>query len=129
MEGLALTAEALIEVLSTYSSTDKVVPAVPATPGWFVVGAFTLKVSAKAVLALIGSVSNASLTMHARLFDLTALVPVSGTIALTDLSDAQRTSPELSLVGGHVYQMQVEVLGDAGDDNFGSVKSLQLVSP
>jgi hypothetical protein len=127
---MALTPEDLLEVLSVYSALEQAIPAVAATPGWYVVGAFSLRVSYDVRFQVIASVSDASLTLNARLFDMSSTppAPVAGVLSLQDLVDAVRTSQVVSLTGGHLYQMQVEVVGDAGEDFFGSLKSMQLVA-
>lgn len=128
MEGLALTAEETIEVLSTYTASEQVIAAVATTPGWYVVGAFHMRVTFEARLAVIASVSNASLTLRARLFDLVTLLPLDAIISIQSTTDVFQTSPSVALTGGHDYQMQVEVTGGAGDTLFGALKSMQLVS-
>lgn len=129
MEGIALGTAELLEVLSTYSAAEQPIPAVTASPGWHVVGAFRMPVTFECRFSLIGSVSKSGLTLRARLFDVTAAAPVSGTASTASLVDAYATSPATELEGGHIYQMQVEVTGDEGDDSFGSLKAMHLIAP
>lgn len=128
VEGLALTAAEVIEALSTYAATDQTVPAVTTTPGWHVVGAFRMRISFDVRLAALASVSLGGLTLNARLFDLITNTPVSGVVTITSLVDLYAESAAMSLVGGHSYQMQVEVVGNSGVQYFGTVRNVQLVT-
>lgn len=126
MEGIALTTDELVEVLSTYSALEQAIPAVASAPGWFVVGAFKLSSSVRAAIGLIASVSDESLTLTARIYDLTTLSSV-GSVTLQSKTDQHVTSGGMNLVGGHLYQMQIQVVGGAGSLLFGSLKQMNLV--
>jgi len=127
-EGLKLTAAEIIEVISTFTATEQAIPAVAASPGWYVVGAFKMRATMLVYLAGVVSVSHASLTLRARLFDLGELLPVAIQLSTQSLVDVYASSGEAELVGGHVYQMQIEVVGNAGEQYFGSMKSLTLAA-
>src|SRR5262245_2591698 len=115
MHGFELLTSPEVEVLSAYSAPQAPIPAVAATPGWYVVGAFFLHAAAELRLELIGAVSDASLTMRARLFDLVVKAPVSGIQAtisgLNGLTDQRVLSTSAELAGNRTYQIQVEVTG------------------
>lgn len=128
MEGLKLGPDELIEVLSTYTATEQAIPAVGGTPGWYVVGAFRMRASFEIILQGVLCVSHASLTIRARLFDVTAREPVAIQLATQSTVDEYVQSGATVLVGLHVYQMQVEVTGNSGEDYFGSMKSLSLAA-
>jgi hypothetical protein len=127
MLGLGLTTEQIIEILSAYSAAESTVPAVPASPGWRVVGAFPMPITASGiVLSAVGSVSDDSLTMRLRLFCITpgAVAEVAGSrVTITSTTDTQASSGTFALVGGRVYQFQAEVTGDTGSHFFGVVES------
>ena len=55
------------------------VQAVTATPGWYVSGAFRASANKTIKLRLVGCVSSASLTMRARLFDVSSTPPAVAT--------------------------------------------------
>jgi hypothetical protein len=130
MPGLGLTQTPEFEVLATYSAPEQVIPAVEATPGWYVVGAFRMPVSAEVRAEVFGSVSDASLTMRARLFCITpgSVAPVSGsTVTITSATDVRALSGLFTLPAGD-YQMQVEVVGGVDDALFGSIKNMTVIS-
>jgi len=127
MQGFALTTTPQIDILSAYSAPQGPLAAVAATPGWHVVGAFFLHAAADLKLELVGLVSHASLTMRARLFDLTTNEPVSGiqpTISgATKTTDQRVLSNSAPLNGNRAYQIQVEVTGNVGSAYFGVLRS------
>lgn len=127
MQGFALTETAEIEVLAAYSAPQQAIAAVAASPGWYVVGAFFLQTSATLKLELVGAVSHASLTMRARVFDLTSNQPVSGiSVSIsgaTSTTDQKVLSGPAPLTGNRTYQIQAEVTGNAGGSYFGVVRS------
>ncbi len=129
MQGFALTTEQIIEVLSVYATAEQYIDAVAATPGWYVIGGFSMPASADVRVDLIGSVSAASLTVRVRLFCVTtgAVGAVSGSEAqLSSTLDTQAFSGVVSLVGGRAYQLQAEVTGFAGAIYFGVVRRATL---
>lgn len=128
MEALKLTADELIEVLSTYTATEQAIPAVGTTPGWYVVGAFRMRATLDVVMAGVLCVSHSSLTIRSRLFDVTDRVPVAIELATQSTVDAYVQSGAAELEGLHIYQMQIEVTGNAGENFFGSVKSISLIA-
>jgi hypothetical protein len=128
MEGLKLGPDELLEVISTFSATEQAVPAVAASPGWFVVGAFRMRVTMRIVLSAIVSVSSTALTLRGRLFDMTAAAPVPIFLSTASMVDAYVQSGPAELTGGHIFQMQVEVVGGDGEVFFGSVKNVGLIA-
>lgn len=125
LSGLALTTQQTIEILSLYATSQQPILAVVADPGWTVVGTFPMPTTADIRLDLIGSVSDPSLTMIARLYCTTAgfAGEVSGSrVQLTSLIDAEMFSAQFTLNGGRIYQVQAEVTGNAGDSYFGYVR-------
>lgn len=127
--GIETTSSAQVEIISAYSAPQQSFVAVAVTPGWFVAGAFFMPASVDETrLEMIGAVSDASLKMRARLFDLVANEPVDGSIAqLATTTDSRTTSGLVELTGGRSYQIQVEVTGAAGDGLFGILKSATLI--
>ena len=130
MQGLALTTEQIIEILSVYATAERIIDAVAATPGWHVIGAFSMPASADVLVDAMGSVSDdASLTLRVRLFDITpgSVGPVSGSLAsTTSETDVKFTSGVITLTGGHLYQFQAEVTGGASSSLYGAVRRATL---
>lgn len=129
MQGFALTTEQIIEILSVYSTPEREIEAVAATPGWNVIGAFVMPASADILVDIMGSVSVDSLTLRVRLYDITpgSIGVVSGSIAqLNSETDVQAYSGRITLQGGHKYQFQAEVTGGSGDGFFGVLRRAQL---
>lgn len=123
--GISLTLAQMIDVLSLYSSAAQSILGVEAAPGWNVIGAFPMPVSADIKLDVVGSVSHASLIMTARLYCVTPgfIGEVSGSRAqLSSVIDAEVFSGRFGLVGGRLYQVQCQVVGNAGDSYFGIVR-------
>lgn len=129
MKTIALTTGKTVEVISAYAAPATPINAVVESPGWNVVGAFRVPVSAKGRLEIVGIVSDADLVMTARLYDLTAVEVVGGSIAQVDgeTTDTFARSGVFEFIGGHVYQVQAEVVGDVSD-GYGVLKSAQVNS-
>jgi hypothetical protein len=129
MSGFALTQEQIIEILSVYATAEQYLDAVAATPGWYVIGGFTMPATASLRTDVLGSVSDASLTERVRLYCVTpgSVGVVSGSEAsLNSLTDVRAFSGVISLTGGRVYQFQAEVTGNAGSAYFGVVRRATL---
>jgi hypothetical protein len=129
MQGFQLTTEQVIEILSVYATADLRLEAVATTPGWNVIGAFTMPASATLRLDLLGAVSDLSLTLRVRLYCVTTgyVGPVSGSDAtLASLVESQAFSGNIDLVGGLLYQFQAEVTGAVGTPYFGVVRRATL---
>lgn len=123
MKGFALASRPSLEVLSAYSAPQADIESVAATPGWNVVGAFPMPLSAALHLEMVGLVSEVGLTLRARFFDLTANAPVASSEAsLTATVDTKVAGPTVELVGGHLYQIQAEVTGGGDPEQFGTVR-------
>jgi len=111
--------------ISTITSATPIL-AVVNEPGWQVIGAFAPDSDGDANLTVIGSVSNVALTMTARLYCVeTGFVgEVSGSRAIiASTVDALVSSGRFTLFGGRLYQVHVQVVGNAGEDYFGLVRS------
>ena len=123
MKGFGLTSRPSIEVLSAYSAPQDDIESVATTPGWHVVGAFPMPLTAELRLELVGLVSEAGLTMRARFFDVTDNAPVASSDAsITATVDTRALGPVIELEGGHLYQIQVEVTGGGDPDQFGTMR-------
>lgn len=125
LSGLALTTQQVIEILSLYSAAQQSIVAVAVAPGWNVIGAFPMPTDADIRLDVIGSVSDASLTMTTRMYCVSPgfVGPVSGSsVQIASTTDVEVFSGVFTLQGGRLYQVQVEVVGAAGDDFFGLVR-------
>lgn len=123
-QGAALTTVDSASVVSAYSSPLTQVPAVEATPGWQVLGAFYLPLPTTARLDALMVVSASGLTVRARLFDLDANAVVSGSTTQSTSTTPERTlSGIVALTGQHNYQIQAECVGDVGFDKFAVVLS------
>lgn len=125
MQGLALTQEQIIEILSVYGTAPFEIEAVATTPGWTVIGAFTMPATTDLRIQALGSVSDASLVLRVRLYCITpgGVGVVSGsTVQLNSVTDIDAFSGVFSLPGGRAYQFQAEVTGGAGSGLFGVVR-------
>lgn len=111
--------------ISTITSTKPIV-AVEVEPGWEVLGAFSPDSDGDANLSVIGSVSSELLTMTVRYYcvepDHVGEVTDSRAV-ITSTTDVRVSSSRFSLVGGRLYQAHAQVVGAAGDDYFGYVRS------
>ena len=131
MSGLLLTDNPELEVLTAYAAPEQPVSAVEESPGWFVIGAFHMPLTAQVRLELLGSVSEEGLFMRARLFCITEgqLGPIAASVfSLEDTTTVRKLSATFQLVGGRDYQMQIEVTGAEGPTSFGSVMSLMAIN-
>jgi len=129
MQGFALTLEQIIEIISVYATAEQYIDAVAATPGWYVIGGFTMPATADLRTDVMGSVSDANLQERVRLYCVSpgSVGPVSGSEAtLNSLTDIQAFSGVVTLTAGRVYQFQAEVTGGAGAGLFGSVRRATL---
>lgn len=129
MKGFGLTYEQIIEVLSVYATAEQQIAAVAASPGWHVLGTFTMPASAPLITDVFASVTDASLVCRVRLYDITpgSVGEVSGSRAETNATqDTQVFSGVITLTGGHIYQWQAEVVGASGDAFFGVVRRATL---
>jgi hypothetical protein len=123
-QGFALTNAATGEVFAYSSGRSDPIPGVAATPGWQVIGAFFFPFTFDVRLDVIALVSDPSLTVRVRLFDMTTAEPVSGATAqTTSQTSARALSGVVSLQGNRVYEIQAECTGAAGDDFFAIVQN------
>lgn len=124
-EGLALSDAERIEIISMYATSAEPVLAVAADPGWQTVGMFPMRVSANIRFSVIGTVSDASLTLTTRLYCLTPgfVGEVTGSRVqhVGELIGAEQVSPPCTLTAGRLYEVQAEVTGNAGPDYYGNV--------
>lgn len=129
MQGFALTLDQIIEILSVYATPEVYLEAVATTPGWTVIGGFPMPATADLRVDLMGSVSEAGLTLRVRLYCVTPgdVGVVSGSeVALTSLTDVQAFSGVVTLQGGRAYQFQMEVTGASGANKFGVTRRATL---
>jgi hypothetical protein len=131
-QGFALESAASVEVIAAYSAPQIQIPAVSESPGWRVVGAFYLPKSAKCRLDILALVSDPSLTLHARLYELKtgtqgANQVVTGALVQTQSIVPKRSlSSVVSLVGNRNYQIHIEVTGGAGEGLFGLIHNATI---
>lgn len=121
---IALTKEETIEILSMYAVAEERTDAVATAPGWECIGGFPMLATADIRLEVLGSVSDASLVMTTRVYDITVGFegPVTGSdVNISTVLDAQAFSGVFTLIGGHDYQVHCQVVGAAGDAYFGQV--------
>ena len=116
------------EVVAAYSAPQTMIPAVAATPGWYVVGSFFLPLTVTARLDAILQVSAAGVTANVRLFDMTDLAPVTGAaVSSTSTAQERKLSPVFSLTGNRRYQIQAEALhGTPALDKFAVVSTASI---
>ena len=127
MSGFALNQAATLEVVTAYGTARTVVQAVDVSPGWLVLGAFELPKACDCVVEAIGFVADSSLALRVRLFDLTDRAEVSGSIASTNsTTEGKFTSGQISLAGGHLYQVQSECTGNDSPEFFGVVETATI---
>ena len=127
MRTLGVNGDPTVEVISAYAAAMAQIPVVPATPGWYVVGAFYLPISVRAKLEAIGLVSVAGSELHVRLVDAATATPVSGSdVTITSSTvDVRAVSGAVDLEGGKVYQFQAEAIGASG---VGNMKAATLLN-
>ncbi|HYQ47144.1 MAG TPA: hypothetical protein VER11_34475 [Polyangiaceae bacterium] len=124
LSGLALTKEETIEILSVYATAEERIDAVTSAPGWEAIGAFPIPATADIRLDVLGSVSDAALTLTVRLYDITSghEGPVAGSeVNITSLLDAQAFSATFTVIGNHRYQVHAQVVGASGASYFGHI--------
>lgn len=127
---VALSTGTIVEIISAYATLTQTIDAVASAPAWMVVGSFFMPKPALCKLELVGLVSDPANSMTARLFNSTDSAVVSGstTDAVVETTDARKFSGVVSLDGGKLYQMQVQVIGP-DNTTFGVARSVQLVNP
>lgn len=128
MQGIATTEKTTVHIINAFTASNQQLAAQPATPAWYVVGAFFLEASAAAKLRAVGAVSVNGNTLRFRLYDVTSVAPVSGSVTpnVTTLIDAKVESGTVDLVGGRIYQVQAECIGASG---YGVMRSAELTQP
>lgn len=126
MTSIGLTQSSLIQIISAYAASNQQLAAQPASPAWYVVGAFYMPVSKAARLQVVGSVSVNGNLLRVRLYDVTEIAVVSGSTTpdIDAMIDERVLGGVIELEGGHVYQMQAECIGASG---YGLVRSADLV--
>lgn len=110
--------------ISTTTTVASIV-AVTSEPGWNVIGEFPMDATLDATLDVMGSVSDASLTLTALVYCVTAgsVGEVAGSRAqLTSTIGARVFSGRFRLTSGMSYQVRAQVVGNAGDNFFGLVR-------
>ena len=126
LTGLALTKAETIEILSLYATSNRPLLGRAVGPGWEVIGSLgRFPVTADIRLDVTGIVSDSSLVLTTRLYCTTwgFVGEVSGSrVQLASTVDDQAYSSQFTLVGGRVYQVQSQVIGNEGDSYFGYVR-------
>lgn len=131
-QGFALEGASSVEVIAAYAAPQTLVPAVSATPGWRVLGAFFLPKTVVARIDTLMMVSDDSLTCRVRLYDATpgaiaaASRVVPGTASTQSTTTVHAYGPRVTLTGGHTYELQCEVTGDEGNEFFGVVPTATI---
>src|SRR5690606_25730797 len=92
MSGFAVEKVTSLEVVAAWVAPKRVVPAVASSPGWYVMGEYYLPKSTMAQLDVVGCVSDASLTLRARLWDVQAAAPVPGEVQIKKVDEIGRAS-------------------------------------
>jgi hypothetical protein len=126
--GLATEPSDTTLIVTAYTASAQVIPAVAASPGWQVIGAFFLPLACDVRLEAIMSVSDASLVMRVRLFDLVTNAEISGSYAVTSstVPGTRALSGALSLAGNQSYQIQAECVGGVDAGLFGAFDEASL---
>ncbi len=126
--GFALTTANSADVVAAYSAPKTVITAVASGTGWNVIGEFYLPLTVTAQLDVVGLVSDADLTMTARLWSVAdkAAVTTLGTVATSSTSAVRLLSARNSLTGDRRYQIQAQVVGSSGLDQFGVVETATI---
>lgn len=132
METLALTDSERVEIISMFATASRRLDAVAVAPGWEVIGAFPMRVSASVRLSMIGSVSDASLTLSTKLYCVTPGAEGDVTGALVSrtgaLVDVESFSGKFDLPAG-LYQVHAQIVGNVGDPYFGNARRVAPESP
>lgn len=128
--GFLVTTTSTTEIVAAPSFGMELVQAVAATPGWQAVGDFYLPTSADDVsLDVTVLCSKAGLLARVRLYDMTALAEVSGSVvSTTAIVGTRLLSGLVNLTGGRRYQMQCECTGSTDADAFATVLSGTVTS-
>jgi hypothetical protein len=114
MRTIALTKFATMEVISAYCAPMTARDA-SADDHWTVVGSFFIPAEIDAQLEVVGVVSEDGVTLKSRLYDVTDVAAVAGSdVEITTTVPTRATSTPVLLQPGHVYQIQMTVVGDAG---------------
>jgi len=128
LSGYGLLVDSTVEVVAAYAAAAQNVPAVEEEPGWYQIGAFYLPKTVPARLEVIACVSDASLVGYCRLYDVEDGEPVAASVVrFTTLAVGQRAfSSPCELTGNRVYLMQMQVVGDVGEEFFGFLQTASL---
>ncbi len=126
MSGFAVEKVTSLEVVAAWVAPKRVVPAVASSPGWYVMGEYYLPKSTMAQLDVVGCVSDVSLTLRARLWDVQAAAPVPGEVQIKKVDGDRVKGARVSLLGNRRYQVQVECTGGAGDTLFGVAETATI---
>lgn len=129
IQGAALTPAPSTEVVTAYAAPPFLVPAVEESPGWHVIGAFSLPLSVNARVHVLGCVSDEDLTLRVRLYCITegSVGIVSGsTVTITSTTPVEQHSGVVGLTGGRDYQYQAECTGGEQLKDFGVVSEASL---
>ena len=126
LQGFAVEEATKYEVLSAWTVPATVVPGVASGTGWQTLGEYYLPGDVDARLDCTGLVSASGLTMTMRLWDTVTKQAVPGSVEISSQVPQRKLGPRVSLAGLQTYQVQVQVVGAAGDDKFGVVDSATI---
>lgn len=114
------------KLLAGVSTTTQIAPilAVAAEPGWNRIGTFPIPSDTPARLDLIACVSDPSITLTVRLYNITpgSVGEVIGSrAAITSMTEARAFSSNFKLLANNTYQVQAQAVGNAGDAYFATI--------
>ncbi len=128
MQTIPVTDAPVVEIISAYAASNQQLPAVEEPPAWVIIGGFYMPRTATIRLEVIGVVSDGSVALTVRLFDVAGAAPVTGstTAPIDGTTDERQLSGAFELTGGKVYQVQAQCIG--GEDEFGIIRTATLIS-
>lgn len=126
-QGHALEEADTTQVVAAFNAAHRHILAVSSEPGWYVLGTFFLPQSCQATLEIQGCVSDPSLTLKARLFDMSTAQGVSGCLVSGNpLTVTRMRSGLVNLTGARSYQVQAECLGGVDDGLFAVISDATI---
>lgn len=126
MTGFAIESTESLEVVAAWCAPKKTIPAVVESPGWYVLGEYYLPKSTWARLDATGSVSDASLTMTVRLWDVEENAPVGGPVRIESTEGLRVVGANIYLHGNRTYQVQAECTGGKSESFFGVAEAVTI---
>jgi hypothetical protein len=118
-QGFALTGATSAEIVAAFTVGPRVLVADPSAI-WESLGEFFLPLGCVAAVDLVHIESAAGVTLHARLWDVTAGAGVA-TFSIASLANIRSVGPSATLLGGRTYQMHAKAVGAVAVGNFASI--------